>query len=580
MSMFCYQCQETAMGTGCTLKGVCGKTSEVANLQDLLLFVVRGIAVYNEHLRKEGQSSEQADKFIYDALFITITNANFDKVAITEKIKEGLKLKKELAGKVKIENAPDECLWDGNEEEFEEKSKTVGVLRTPNEDIRSLKELVHYGLKGMAAYVEHAHNLGYQSPEIFAFMQHALSELTRNDITVEELVQLTLETGKHGVSAMAQLDKANTSSYGNPEISQVNLGVRNHPGILISGHDLKDLEELLEQTEGTGVDVYTHSEMLPAHYYPQLKKYKHLAGNYGNAWWKQKEEFESFNGPILFTSNCIVPPRANASYKDRIYITGACGLEGAHYIPERKDGKPKDFSALIAHAKQPDRDPDPRGRITYDEFDALYKALKEEEKPPKNDRMPPYFKEFFKLYLEAQGKENKQEIPWEDRLAALYYAYAMKNANKFVSDWFCLNLNINNMLTAITCRKHGFDKAGYIVGDNEVAQALRTSNARDFGLGDTVDYLPDLWRIAEETDLMVREKKVDLLKWEWLEEHTFFKPFDIESVFAYLLKLEMIERWVMLDKATGEKTFREIVGAMKKGSEHALEEFGKLKMKN
>ena len=239
-----------------------------------------------------------------------------------------------------------------------------------------------------------------------------------------------------------------------------------------------------------------------------------------------------------------------------------------------------DNKNLIAHAKQPDRDPDPRGRITYDEFDALYKALKEEEKPPKNDRMPPYFKEFFKLYLEAQGKENKQEIPWEDRLAALYYAYAMKNANKFGSDWFCLNLNINNMLTAITCRKHGFDKAGYIVGDNEVAQALRTSNARDFGLGDTVDYLPDLWRIAEETDLMVREKKVDLLKWEWLEEHTFFKPFDIESVFAYLLKLEMIERWVMLDKATGEKTFREIVGAMKKGSEHALEEFGKLKMKN
>ena len=268
------------------------------------------------------------------------------------KIKEGLKLKKELANKVKIENAPDECLWNGSEDEFEEKSKTVGVLRTSNEDIRSLKELVHYGLKGMAAYVEHAHNLGYESPEIFAFMQHALSELTRNDITVEELVQLTLETGKHGVSAMAQLDKANTSSYGNPEISQVSLGVRNNPGILISGHDLKDLEELLEQTEGTGVDVYTHSEMLPAHYYPQLKKYKHLAGNYGNAWWKQKEEFESFNGPILFTSNCIVPPRANASYKDRIYITGACGLEGAHYIPERKDGKPKDFSALIAHAKQ------------------------------------------------------------------------------------------------------------------------------------------------------------------------------------------------------------------------------------
>ena len=209
-----------------------------------------------------------------------------------------------------------------------------------------------YDRKGMAAYVEHAHNLGYQSPEIFAFMQHALAELTRNDITMEELVQLTLETGQHGVSAMAQLDTANTSSYGNPEITEVNIGVRNNPGILISGHDLKDLEELLEQTEGTGIDIYTHSEMLPAHYYPQLKKYKHLAGNYGNAWWKQKEEFESFNGPILFTSNCIVPPRSNASYKDRIYVTGACGLEGAHYIPERKDGKPKDFSALIAHAKQ------------------------------------------------------------------------------------------------------------------------------------------------------------------------------------------------------------------------------------
>ena len=233
MSMFCYQCQETAMGTGCTLKGVCGKTSEVANLQDLLLFVIRGIAVYNEHLRKEGHSSEKADKFIYDSLFITITNANFDKAAIIGKIKEGLRLKKELGGKVSIKNAPDECLWNGNEDEFEEKAKTVGVLRTPDEDIRSLKELVHYGLKGMAAYVEHAHNLGYQSPEIFAFMQHALAELTRNDITMEELVQLTLETGQHGVSAMAQLDTANTSSYGNPEITEVNIGVRNNPGILI-----------------------------------------------------------------------------------------------------------------------------------------------------------------------------------------------------------------------------------------------------------------------------------------------------------------------------------------------------------
>ncbi|ERI81909.1 hydroxylamine reductase [Bacteroides pyogenes F0041] len=352
MSMFCYQCQETAMGTGCILKGVCGKTSEVSNLQDLLLFVVRGIAVYNERLREAGTPCEEADKFIYDSLFVTITNANFSRENIAEKIKTGLQLKRELGKRVAVDNAPDECLWDGTEEEFAEKAATVGVLRTADEDIRSLKELVHYGLKGMAAYAEHAGNLGHKSAEIFAFMQHALVQLTRTDIGVEELIGLTLETGRHGVTAMAMLDAANTGAYGNPEISEVNIGVRNNPGILISGHDLKDLEELLQQTEGTGVDVYTHSEMLPAHYYPQLKKYKHLAGNYGNAWWKQKEEFESFNGPILFTSNCIVPPRSNASYKDRIYVTGACGLDGAFYIPERKDGQPKDFSAIIAHAKR------------------------------------------------------------------------------------------------------------------------------------------------------------------------------------------------------------------------------------
>lgn len=352
MNMFCYQCQETAKGTGCTLRGVCGKTSEVANLQDLLLFVVRGIAVYNQKLRWEKRPSDEADRFIFDALFITITNANFDKKAIIRKIKEGLKLKSKLAQKVTIEHAPDECTWNGNEDEFEEKAQSVGVLRTSDEDIRSLKELVHYGLKGMAAYVEHAHNLGYESPEIFAFMQHALAELTRDDITVDELTSLVLETGRQGVSAMAQLDAANTETYGNPELSEVNIGVRNNPGILVSGHDLKDLEELLQQTEGTGIDIYTHSEMLPAHYYPQLKKYKHLAGNYGNAWWKQKEEFESFNGPILFTSNCIVPPRPDANYKDRIYITGACGLEGATYIPEAKDGEQKDFSAIIEHAKR------------------------------------------------------------------------------------------------------------------------------------------------------------------------------------------------------------------------------------
>lgn len=350
--MFCFQCQETAKGTGCILSGVCGKTPEVANMQDLLLFVVRGIAVYNQALRKDGRSSARADKFIFDALFTTITNANFDKHSIIEKIKKGLELKKDLSNQVTIEHAPDECTWYGDETEFEEKAQTVGVLRTSDEDIRSLKELVHYGIKGMAAYVEHAYNLGYENPEIFAFMQYALAELTREDITVDELITLTLATGNHGVQAMAQLDTANTNHYGNPEISEVNIGVRNNPGILVSGHDLKDIEELLQQTEGTGIDIYTHSEMLPAHYYPQLKKYKHLAGNYGNAWWKQKEEFESFNGPILFTTNCIVPPRPNATYKDRIYTTGATGLEGATYIPERKDGKQKDFSVIIEHARR------------------------------------------------------------------------------------------------------------------------------------------------------------------------------------------------------------------------------------
>ncbi|MBP1613469.1 MAG: hydroxylamine reductase [Bacteroidetes bacterium] len=352
MSMFCFQCQEAAKGTGCTLSGVCGKTPEVANMQDLLLFVVRGVAVYNQELRKIGSPSAEADKFVFDGLFITITNANFDKAAIIEKIKGGLVLRNRLAQKITLTNAPEECTWNGAEEEFEEKSQSVGVLRTQNEDIRSLKELVHYGIKGMAAYAEHAYNLGSEDPEIFSFIQRALAEITREDISVDELIALTLETGKYGVTAMAQLDAANTSHYGNPELSEVNIGVRNNPAILISGHDLKDLEELLQQTEGTGIDVYTHSEMLPAHYYPHLKKHKHLVGNYGNAWWKQKEEFESFNGPILFTTNCIVPPTSKATYKDRIYTTGASGLEGAIHISERKNGQPKDFSIIIEHAKR------------------------------------------------------------------------------------------------------------------------------------------------------------------------------------------------------------------------------------
>lgn len=354
MSMFCFQCQETAKGTGCELMGVCGKTPEVSNIQDLLLFVTRGIAVYNDLLRKEGKSSKIADKFIVDAMFISITNANFDFDAIKEKVKEGLNLKSGLATLLGTTDKalPDECIWNGHESEFMDKALSVGVLRTQNEDIRSLKELIHYGLKGMAAYAEHAYNLDKTDDEIFTFMQKALVEITREDITVDELIPLALETGKYGVQVMALLDAANTGRFGNPEVTQVNIGAGKNPGILISGHDLRDIEELLQQTEGTGVDVYTHSEMLPAHYYPHLKKYKHLVGNYGGAWWQQKEDFESFNGPILFTTNCIVPPSKRATYTDRIFTTGASGLEGAKHIPERKDGQQKDFSEIIAMAKQ------------------------------------------------------------------------------------------------------------------------------------------------------------------------------------------------------------------------------------
>lgn len=353
MSMFCYQCQETSKGTGCTIMGVCGKTPEVSDIQDLLLFVARGIAFYNNELRKKDKASKEADKYVIDALFISITNANFDFEAIKGKIKEGLVLKAKMAaslGDISI-SLPDECTWNGDESEFMVKAKEVGVLRTPNEDIRSLKELVHYGIKGMAAYIEHAYNLDKTDEELYKFLQHALVEITRQDITVDELIALTLETGKYGVQAMSLLDAANTGRFGNPEITEVNIGTGNNPGILISGHDLRDIEELLQQTEGTGVDVYTHSEMLPAHYYPQLKKYKHLVGNYGGAWWQQKEDFEAFNGPILFTTNCIVPPSKGATYKDKIFTTGAAGLDGARHIAERKDGAPKDFSEIIAVAK-------------------------------------------------------------------------------------------------------------------------------------------------------------------------------------------------------------------------------------
>lgn len=356
MSMFCYQCQEAAGGKGCTIKGVCGKTSDVANLQDLTIYTLKGIAAYNLKLRELGAVNEKADKFIMDSLFTTITNANFDKNAFVARVREGLKIREEVKAEViakggNVEDIThDSALWTGETvEEFELKDQSIGILSTENEDVRSLRELITYGLKGMAAYAEHAYNLGYKDNNIFAFIQKALVATTK-DLSADELVALTLETGKFGVDVMALLDTANTSSYGNPEITKVNIGVRNNPAILISGHDLKDMEELLKQTEGTGVDVYTHSEMLPANYYPAFKKYEHFVGNYGNAWWKQDKEFESFNGPILMTTNCLVPPKE--SYKNRVYTTGAVGFDGLKHIPERVDGKAKDFSEIIEHAKK------------------------------------------------------------------------------------------------------------------------------------------------------------------------------------------------------------------------------------
>lgn len=355
--MFCFQCQEAAKGTGCTIKGVCGKDDKTANRMDLLLFVTKGIATVATMLHNAGiETSMQVGHFTTDALFSTITNANFDIESITKRIIKGLKLRNELIAIAKKENITlpiiDELVWNGEENSFEGKSQTVGVLREANEDIRSLKELTIYGLKGMAAYVEHAANLGYEEHELYLFIQRTLADTLRKDLSAEQLTSLVLKTGSFGVKAMALLDKANTSSYGNPEITHVNIGVRNNPAILISGHDLKDMEELLAQTEGTGIDIYTHSEMLPANYYPAFKKYKHFVGNYGNAWWKQREEFENFNGPILFTTNCIVPPLEGASYRDRVYTTNSTRFPGWKHIPARKDGKTKDFSEIIAHAKR------------------------------------------------------------------------------------------------------------------------------------------------------------------------------------------------------------------------------------
>ena len=348
--MFCYQCQETAGCSGCTNAGVCGKTPEVANLQDLLVYVTKGLSAVTTALRGEGKDvTEDVNHMISVNLFTTITNANFDKESITAKIKNTLETKAILLSKLSNkDNLPEAALWNGMESEFEAKAKTVGVLSTENEDIRSLRELITYGLKGLAAYSKHANALLKDNAEVDAFLQKALAATLDDSLTVDDLVALTLECGKYGVEGMALLDEANTSAYGNPEITTVNIGVRNNPGILISGHDLKDLEMLLEQTKGTGVDVYTHSEMLPAHYYPFFKKYDNFAGNYGNAWWKQKEEFEKFNGPILMTTNCIVPPAE--SYKNRLFTTGATGYPGCKHI-DGAYGETKDFSEIIELAK-------------------------------------------------------------------------------------------------------------------------------------------------------------------------------------------------------------------------------------
>ena len=351
--MFCYQCQETARGTGCTKVGVCGKKPELSGMLDLLVYVTKGLSCVTTKMREEGKDvGKDVNHLVTVNLFTTITNANFDRDAIIARIKETLAVKEELRKQLSAaDSLPAAALWNGDESEFDVKadSDEVGVLATENEDIRSLREMITYGLKGLAAYSKHANALLYDNEEIDAFLQSALAKLLDDSLTADDLVALTLETGKFGVDGMALLDQANSGTYGNPEITMVDIGVRNNPGILISGHDLKDLEQLLEQTKDTGVDVYTHSEMLAGQYYPAFKKYSHFAGNYGNAWWKQKEEFEAFNGPILMTTNCIVPPAD--SYKNRLWTTGAAGYPGCRHI-EGKYGEVKDFSAIIEQAKK------------------------------------------------------------------------------------------------------------------------------------------------------------------------------------------------------------------------------------
>ncbi len=357
-TMFCYQCQETAGGSGCTKGGVCGKTPRTANLQDLLMYVTRGLCEVTARLRKEGKEIEtEVNRLITRNLFVTITNVNFDDAAIERHIRDTVQTAKRLREELSDHSGLSEAaLWeDEDAQKLWEKAKSAGVLETENEDVRSLRELITYGLKGMAAYHYHINAYGKEEEQIDAFLQEALAKTRDDSLSVDDLIALTLETGKYGVEVMRALDEANTQAYGNPEVTQVSTGVRDNPAILISGHDLHDLEMLLEQTKGSGVDVYTHGEMLPAHYYPKFKKYDHFVGNYGNSWWRQKEEFEAFRGPVLLTTNCLVPPKE--SYRDRIYTTGTVAFPGCPHIPEDKDGH-KDFSVMIAHAKrcQPPRE--------------------------------------------------------------------------------------------------------------------------------------------------------------------------------------------------------------------------------
>ena len=353
MSMFCYQCQETAKNTGCTIKGVCGKTEEVANMQDLLIYVCKGLSYVAIEARKQGIDTNEESKFITSALFMTITNANFDNDSIIGAINECLRYRDNLKRKIKVNIVHDSIEWKGTGiSDFEAKVSKVGVLSTDsNEDIRSLKQYVTFGLKGMAAYTEHAFNLGYEQDDIFNFIQEGLV-MTTKEQDINTMLDWVFRTGEYGVKVMALLDKANTSTYGNPEISKVNIGVGKNPGILVSGHDLKDLEQLLIQTEGKGIDIYTHSEMLPSHAYPSFKKYKHLVGNYGGAWHQQLDDFEKFNGPVLFTTNCLVPPRKATTYNERIFTTGATGMPEWKHLSKKLTNGQKDFSEIIELAKK------------------------------------------------------------------------------------------------------------------------------------------------------------------------------------------------------------------------------------